>query len=531
MRTRKDHNENRSEKGNKEIDLSREVTNKSDLLRLVFDHSFNGIVVVKAIRNANGRLTDLQCILANESAKRFLGNDLVGRSFVQLYPNGNDQGELEAYNKAIDSGEPIDFERYYNGQSHNKWFRYTAVKLNDGLIIGFEDITDRKKAEEEIRKQYSILRQSEELTKAGSWEYDVNTNQFSWSDGMYNLFNIKKGEIITPTIYSEFVVEEDRQKAEALVANILTKFEALEEVLRIRVNNEVKTIAIKSVPVFNEENQVDKMLGVDRDVTDAKQAEEKILVAKNRELASLNNELKTFNSIAANDYKETLRQLYLSLEFIASTDGGNLSNSGRANVRRAQSAVQRMKLLTDDLVSYSRLQEVGVWEPRVDLNAILQEVLQDFDRRSFLVEAKLDCKPLPYISGYPFLVSLVFHHLIENAVRFKKDSHPPVIKIYCEESVEGSALQYEAARPDTTYHVLTFRDEGIGFPKEETENIFGIFYRLDIKSRHKGSGIGLAICRKIMDMHGGFIIAESEPGVGSAFHCFFPFEARENPPS
>ncbi len=380
---------------------------KQDLLRGVFDSSFNAIVVVRAVRDTTGKIIDLEYILANDVANKYLGQNPVGKRFLDLYAGSSKTGQLEKYVQAIETGEPIDFDHVTREDGLNKWFRNTAAKLGDGLVIGLEDITERKKSEEEIRKQ---------------------------------------------------------------------------------------------------------------------------MLEKNRELAALNSEIKTFNSIAANDYKETLRQLYLSLEFIASNDGGQLSNSGRANVRRAQSAVQRMKLLTDDLVSYTKIQEVGVWEEKVDLNAILKDVLNDFDKRYFLVDAVVDCKPLPHISGYPFLISLVFHHLIENAIRFKQENRPPTVKVHCTESVKGAEVQHENARTDTIYHVVSVSDEGIGFPKTEAENIFGVFYRLDTKNRHKGSGIGLAICKKVMDMHQGFIIAESEPGQGSAFHCYFPFEARENPP-
>ena len=129
----------------------------------------------------------------------------------------------------------------------------------------------------------------------------------------------------------------------------------------------------------NEKGEVEKMMGVDMDISQATQSEEKImelnksLFATNKELNSLNAELKTFTSIAASNYSETLRHLYINLEMIVTNDARNLSNSGRANLRRAQGAIQKMKLTTDDLLSFSKLHEIGIKENYVDLNIILEE--------------------------------------------------------------------------------------------------------------------------------------------------------------
>jgi signal transduction histidine kinase len=270
----------------------------------------------------------------------------------------------------------------------------------------------------------------------------------------------------------------------------------------------------------------DGFVNVWEDITEHKQAEAKIrelnrsLQINNRELASLNSELKTFNSIAATDYTDTLRKLYTNLEFIISNDARNLSDESKANVRRAQSAIQKMKLLTDDIVSYSKINTQDTDLQPVNLVAMLLNVEEDMRRIWPGTDIKIDCQDaMPEIQGYPFLLNLLFHHLVDNAIKFRKETTTPVIRVGCKPPQE---YHHPSAIAGTRYNCYSIADEGIGFDKAHAEEIFKIFYRLHPKGAYKGSGIGLAICRKIMDVHGGFIEATSDAGKGACFLCYFP---------
>jgi signal transduction histidine kinase len=276
----------------------------------------------------------------------------------------------------------------------------------------------------------------------------------------------------------------------------------------------------------------DGFINVWEDITEHKQAEEKIkelnrtLQINNRELAALNSELKTFNSIAATDYTDTLKKLYTNLEFIITNDARKMSDEGKANVRRAQSAIQKMKLLTEDIVSYSSIQTKDTDLQQVNLVTMLQSIQEDMARVWPGIEFKMDCADnMPLISGYPFLLTVLFNHLIDNAIKFRKENQHPVIRIECAET-DAPAPEHPEAIPGTHYNHFVIEDDGIGFDSSYSEDIFKIFYRLHPKGAYKGSGIGLAICRKIMDIHGGFITAESGAQTGARFHCFFPVETK-----
>src|SRR5258706_2827098 len=262
------------------------------------------------------------------------------------------------------------------------------------------------------------------------------------------------------------------------------------------------------------------------DITMAKQAEEKImqlnraLFSKNRELEALSSELKTFNTIAANDYNETLKHLYNSMEFIVNNDARNLSDAGKANIRRAQASIQKMKLLTDDIIAFSKIHSEEQMT-LVDLNEILAIVLTGLDEKIKTENASILSDKLPVIPGYSPLISLLFYHLISNAIKFRKEEINPVIEV--KHSTEnGNEIKHSAALEDVTYNMISEIDNGIGFDPQESEKIFTMFYRMKEKGKQKG-GIGLAICQKIMDLHGGFIEAECTPEC-TTFKCYFPIQ-------
>jgi light-regulated signal transduction histidine kinase (bacteriophytochrome) len=257
------------------------------------------------------------------------------------------------------------------------------------------------------------------------------------------------------------------------------------------------------------------------DTTEAKQAEENItrlndrLLKMNKELESVNAELKTFNSIAANDFNEMLKSLYISLEMIVTNDARNLSNTGRANLRRAQSSIQKMKLLTEDLVSYSRLHHHDEKMERVTLFSILSEIKKEFDHKGIQSDFEASCESLSEVSVYPTLVYLMFHYLIEQTLRTHKKNETVTVSVSCEPSV----MLTNEKNSQKKYHVVTIKDNGEGLDEEELKMAFDISYGMYAKNR---PGIGLAICKKIMEIHGGFIRLDSEKGKGSSIQCYFP---------
>jgi len=392
------------------------------------------------------------------------------------------------------------------------------------IVVVVQNINAQKKGEEEIAKQHNILKQAEELARIGSWEYNIKTKEFQWSDGMYTLFNMKKGKHVKPAIYLDHVIEKERDVAEKLVNDIEISFQPFEETMYFKIDGDIKAIKIKATPLKNNKGEIEKILGVNMDVTASLESGKKImdlndtLLFMNQKLNSLNSELRSFNSITANNYNETLRHVYINLETIITSDARHLSDTSRANIRRAQSAVQKMKLLTNDIHNYLELYDARIKKELISPKIILQAILRQVNVKIEEANAKIEIGEFPVLSADPILFSRLLTNLIDNSIKFRKPGEEPVVKIKHTKIHELEDVSVPLK--GMPYTIITVTDNGIGF--ENTEKIFELFTQLPDEVKHKGSGMGLAICKKIMEMHGGYIIVEAEPGKGASFHCFFP---------
>jgi light-regulated signal transduction histidine kinase (bacteriophytochrome) len=333
---------------------------------------------------------------------------------------------------------------------------------------------------------------------------------------MYALFNMKKGKQFKPAIYLDHAIEKDRGIAEKIVNNIERSFQPFEETVSFKIDGDIKALKIKATPLENNKGEIEKIIGVNKDITASLESEKKItdlnetLLFMNQELNSLNSELKSFNSITANNYNETLRHVYINLETIITSDARHLSDTSRANIRRAQSAVQKMKLLTNDINHYLELYDAGIKKELISPKINLQKILREIKEKLEEVNGKIEIEDIPTLSADPVLFSKLITHLIDNSIKFRKPGVDPIIKIKHTKTKESGM----------PYTIITVTDNGIGF--ETTEKIFELFTQLPDEVKHKGSGIGLAVCKKIMEMHKGYITAEAEPGKGASFHCLFP---------
>ena len=394
------------------------------------------------------------------------------------------------------------------------------------IVVVVQNINAQKKVEAEIAKHHNILKQAEELTKTGSWEYNIKTEEFLWSDGMYALFNIKKGKQVKPAIFLDHAAEIERGIAKKIVNAIERYYQPFEETMYLIIDGAVKAIKIKATPLKNNKGEPEKMLGVNMDITASLESAQKImglnesLLTMNKELNSLNSELRNFNSITTNNYSDALRHVYINLETIITSDARHLSDSGRANIRRAQSAVQKMKLLTNDIHNYLELYDAGIKKELISPKINLQDILKGIKEKIEEANAKIEIEELPALSTDPVLFSRLLTNIIDNSIKFRKPGEDPVVRI--KHTKINELKNVPVSLTGIPYTIISVTDNGIGF--DATDKIFELFTQLPAEVKHKGSGMGLAICKKIMEMHGGHITAEAEPGKGASFHCFFPNE-------
>jgi len=247
-----------------------------------------------------------------------------------------------------------------------------------------------------------------------------------------------------------------------------------------------------------------------------------MFVVKNREFESCNSELGLFANIAGHEYKETFRQLYTLLENTITRDGKNLSNGGKADLRRIQASFQKLKLLTEDIISFSAIHSNAA-EIQVNLNNTIKTLENELKDKISETETTINYNGLPNVIGQPVLIMLLLRHLIVNAIKFRSPDRKPNIFINYYQ-VDGINLHNSYVMGNIKFTVVSVLDNGIGFNNQHAKDIFSLFFRLHDKGKYKGSGMGLPICKKIMDIHQGFITAESRNFHGATVNCFFPLE-------
>jgi signal transduction histidine kinase len=213
--------------------------------------------------------------------------------------------------------------------------------------------------------------------------------------------------------------------------------------------------------------------------------------------------------IVAQDYLEGLRQIYISLEIIISTAGHLFSNANKAHLRRSQSMVQKLNVLTRDVLFNAASVGEDNHASRVDLTAILAEVLSRMGGKIKASGAKIETETLPQVQGYAVLLSALFRHLLLHALKSGREGRPLLIGI-------------RPGHAEAPFLAITITDNGNGFDPADREKIFGISYQGLDKMKYRSSGAGLAIVKRVMEIHGGFIMADSVPGEGSTFTCNFP---------
>lgn len=242
------------------------------------------------------------------------------------------------------------------------------------------------------------------------------------------------------------------------------------------------------------------------------------LVAKNEELELRNHELQQFAWAVSHDLKEPVRKMELFINIVKDKYLVD-DEKARDYIKRAVGSAQRMSKLITDLLDYSRLSS-GADAVEADLNLILQEVITDFD---YIIEdknANVVINKLPVINGIPSQLRQVFQNLIGNSLKFTNEGVNPEITVACE-SISEKRFDSEC-NPQGQFCKITVTDNGIGFDEKYLDKIFVIFQGLNDRKEYEGTGIGLAIAKKIIEKHNGIITAKSSPGKGASFIIILP---------
>jgi PAS domain S-box-containing protein len=430
--------------------------------------------------------------------------------------------------------------RIYTPDGTLKYFRSTGRSFhekNTRLLIGtLQDVSNNIMLNESLISKHTELLQSEEryhrmISEVQDYAIillDKDGIIQNWNKGAEKIKGYAEEEIIGKS-FKIFYPEEDI--ASDLPGHLLnearTKGRATHEGWRVRKDGSRFWGSIVITALHDDQQDIAGFTKVTRDLTVQKNAEDRLLQYtraienKNRELKAINAELASFNHIASHDLQEPLRKIQTFISRIMDQDLSNLSQKSQEYFSRVRTSANRMQNLIEDLITYSHANKGEKAFEIIDLDYILQIVKESLAPTIEEKNAIIRSEELPTLRVIPFQCEQLFTNIIENALKYHRPGVPPEISITAK-VVDKSEAPAPQEPTVSRYHKISISDNGIGFESQYAQSIFTLFRRLHGKMEYSGTGIGLAICKKIVENHHGFITAEGKLNEGSTFHIYLP---------
>jgi PAS domain S-box-containing protein len=342
-------------------------------------------------------------------------------------------------------------------------------------------------------------------------EIDTHGNVVRVNPTECELLGFAAEEMVGHPIW-EFMAVDEQEKSAAALRLKLTGEEALTRVEREYRRQDGTQLFLEIHPklIRDSAGTVTGIRSFMVDITERRLAE-LTLQKQAKELARSNSELEQFAYVASHDLQEPLRKIQAFGDRLKIKCADSLSEDGRDYLGRMQNAAARMQTLIHDLLALSRVATHPQPFAAVDLHAVAWDVVSDLESRIEQMGGRVELGALPAVMADRLQMSQLLQNLIGNALKFHKPGQRPVVQVHA-----------EAVAGETPLCRLVVEDNGIGFDEKYQERIFQVFQRLHGRNEYEGSGIGLAICRKIAERHGGSITAESKPGMGAKFIVMLP---------
>ncbi|MBE9178054.1 PAS domain S-box protein [Oculatella sp. LEGE 06141] len=430
--------------------------------------------------------------------------------------------------------------RYRQPQQPEQVFAVKAFPLpNQQVGAIFEDVSDRHRLEHALRRTEQKLVVHAQKTPLAVIEWNPTLEIIDWNPAAETLFGYSKREAIGCLVTDLIVPPDVKVQTEQAWRRLLIR-----KVGTSRTNENVTRFGDRIVcewhttPLVDEYSDVISIVSLVQNITGRKQAEAELKQFA-AQLEQSNRELQDFASIASHDLQEPLRKIQAFGDRLKQKYQDALSEEGRDYLERMQNAARRMQELINDLLSFSRVTTKAQPFAPVDLNRIVRDVLSDLEIRIQQVNGRVELAPLPSIEADPTQMRQLFQNVIGNALKFYRPDQPPIVQIQSQilpishppDSLEATQLHSDDLAPGTDpiqaaavspVCQITIADNGIGFDEKYIDRIFSVFQRLHGRHEYEGTGVGLAICRKIVERHGGSITARSAPDQGATFIVTLP---------
>lgn len=430
----------------------------------------------------------------------FPTRDFIGKTDADLFP-ADEAARLTQLKRGVletgigaRSGLPIT----YQGTTY--FFDLTVEPLRDaqnkiaGLTCVALDVTERRHAEEDAHREAELL----QLTHDAIFVCDMEGRIQFWNRGAEETYGWQQEEVLGRVVH-QILGTHHPKPLEQITTELLETSRWEGELEQLTRDGQHVMVASRWALVRDEKGRPTGTLRIHNDITERKRMEENLRLS--------NVELEQFAYVASHDLQEPLRVISGFLQLLQHRYEGKLDAEADEYIRYAVDGAGRMRKLIQDLLEYSRVGRRGRPFAATDCDAIVKTVISNLQPALAEKQGHITCSPLPSVMGDPTELTQLFQNLISNAIKFHRPQ-PPEVHVAAELQVN----QWQ-------FHV---RDNGIGIDPKNFERVFVIFQRLHSLEEYPGTGIGLALCKKIVERHGGRIWVESTPGTGSTFHFTIP---------
>ena len=477
--------------------------------RLLFSEMVVGFALLEVIYDEEGRPCDQRYLEVNPAFETHTGlarEKVLGKTIREALPD-IEPFWIETYGKIATSGESAHFENY--AQPLQKWFEVTAFRTHQGQVaVTFSDITQRKRMEEALRDSEVRFQALANGIPQLAWMAEADGHIFWYNQRWYEYTGTTFEQMegwAWQSVHDSDVLPKVLEKWKGAIAAGLP-FD-MEFPLR-GADGVFRAFLTRVMPSKDSQGRVLRWFGTNTDISERKEAEKQLatqakeLSRKAEELARSNADLEQFAYVASHDLQEPLRMVTAYTQLLGERYRGKLDADADKFIGYASEGAQRMQVLIQDLLAFSRVGRRDVASSSVDCNAVMQGVVETL---SSVIEgsgAVVTWETLPAVWANRTQMAQLFQNLVGNAVKFRGQERP--------------MISVRAEKADLHW-LFSVSDNGIGIPPESAEQIFVVFQRLHARTEYPGNGIGLAICKKIVERCGGRIWVESQPGAGSTF--------------
>jgi PAS domain S-box-containing protein len=451
-------------------------------------------------------------------------------NWINSYIHPDDRKKaLKLISEAIDNKSIFQLEhRVLNANGTIGWNFSRVVPILDDhntIIEWFgaaSDITSQKEVQQIINESAENFRQLADLVPQIIWTSRPDGFIDYYNKRWYEYTNLKENEYGDSSWISVLHPDDVELVKDNWYESIQSgNFYQLEFRLKDSVTGEYRWFLSKAVPIRDASGAITKWFGTCTDIHEQKTATEKLEVLINertRELQRSNEDLQQFAHVASHDLKEPVRKIKTFISRLEDNLEGKLDDSAKKFIDRIHVASDRMFNMIEGVLAYSKINADQQKPTVVDLNEVLKNIETDLEVSLQKTGGEIYYDNLPVLEGAQVLLYQLFYNLINNSIKFAKDDVPIKVKL------SSKIIKQQ----DNDFAVITVEDNGIGFNENQAERIFETFTRLNSKDSYEGTGLGLSLCKKIVERHAGTITASGSPYNGAVFTIVLPLKQEEN---